>query len=165
MDIVVRAARPEELDRAGHITADAFIGDGHTSADGDYARRLLDARTRAAEAELLVAVDDSGEGTLLGCVTFALPGTPWAEVAREDEAEIRMLAVAPEARGRGAGEALVRAAMARARAHGLPRMAFSTQRSMHSAHRLYERLGFRHTPDRDWSPVPEVQLQVFAAQI
>jgi hypothetical protein len=25
---------------------------------------------------------------------------------------------------------------------------------MHSAHRIYERLGFVRTPERDWNPVP-----------
>ncbi|MGA5700949.1 GNAT family N-acetyltransferase [Peterkaempfera bronchialis] len=163
MDIVVRTAHPEEFDQAGRITVDAFVGDGHTPAGGEYARRLLDTRTRAAEAELLVAVDPGAGGTLLGCVTFALPGTPWADIARPDEGEIRMLAVAQAARGRGAGEALVRAAMDRTRARGLPRMAFSTEPGMRTAHRLYERLGFRRAPERDWTPVPGVDLWVYAA--
>jgi len=26
---------------------------------------------------------------------------------------------------------------------------------MHAAHRIYERLGFTRTPDRDWNPLPE----------
>jgi ribosomal protein S18 acetylase RimI-like enzyme len=30
-----------------------------------------------------------------------------------------------------------------------------------AAHRLYERLGFRRTPDRDWSPATGVDLLAF----
>jgi ribosomal protein S18 acetylase RimI-like enzyme len=33
---------------------------------------------------------------------------------------------------------------------------------MHAAHRLYERLGFTRVPERDWSPVPGVQLVAYA---
>jgi hypothetical protein len=29
---------------------------------------------------------------------------------------------------------------------------------MASAHRLYERLGFRRTPEQDWYPAPDVHL-------
>ena len=32
----------------------------------------------------------------------------------------------------------------------------STQRTMHAAHRLYERLGFVRTPERDWNPIPHL---------
>ena len=67
-----------------------------------------------------------------------------------------MLAVSAAARGRGAGEALVRACVDRARALGRTRMVLSTQRSMHAAHRVYERLGFTRNPARDWNPLPEV---------
>ncbi len=35
-------------------------------------------------------------------------------------------------------------------------MVLSTQRSMHAAHRVYERLGFTRNPARDWNPLPEV---------
>jgi hypothetical protein len=27
---------------------------------------------------------------------------------------------------------------------------------MHAAHRIYERLGFTRTPDRDWNPLPDL---------
>jgi hypothetical protein len=27
---------------------------------------------------------------------------------------------------------------------------------MHAAHRIYERLGFVRTPERDWNPVPHL---------
>lgn len=160
MDIVIRTARAEELDEAGRITAEAFVGDGHTEPDGDYVVRLRDARLRAAEAELLVAVDADG-GAILGCVTFAPYGSPWADIAAEGEAEFRMLAVSSAARGRGAGEALVRSCAERARSCGAARLVMSTQPGMTHAHRVYGRLGFRRTPARDWSPVPGIHLQTF----
>jgi hypothetical protein len=33
---------------------------------------------------------------------------------------------------------------------------------MRAAHRAYERLGFRRAPERDWSPVPGIDLYAFA---
>jgi len=90
-------------------------------------------------------------------VTFVPSGGPVADIARPGEAEIRTLAVRREARGRGAGEALVRACVDRARATaGCSSVVLSSQRAMHSAHRLYERLGFVRTPERDWNPLPEL---------
>jgi ribosomal protein S18 acetylase RimI-like enzyme len=80
-----------------------------------------------------------------------------ADIAHPGEAEIRMLAVARESRGRGAGETLVRACVDHARATaGCVGVVLSTQRTMHAAHRIYERLGFTRTPDRDWNPVPDL---------
>ena len=109
---------------------------------------------RTAAAEVLVAVAD---GKVLGGVTFVRSGGPMADIARPGEAEIRMLAVAHAARGRGAGEALVRARIDRARTtDGCTAVVLSTQRTMHAAHRIYERLGFVRVPERDWSPIPEL---------
>ncbi|WP_405011649.1 GNAT family N-acetyltransferase [Kitasatospora sp. NBC_01539] len=153
MDIVIRRALAEDLAGAGTVTVEAFVAGGHTAPGSAYAARLRDARPRSEEAELLVAVDPA-DGRVLGSVTFAPGGTPWADVAGPHEGEIRMLAVAPSARGRGVGAALVTAAADRSRALGLAGMAFSTMADMSAAHRLYERLGFRRSPDRDWSPRP-----------
>ncbi len=50
----------------------------------------------------------------------------------------------------------------RARAAGKRRMVLSTGPRMAAAHRLYERLGFTRLPQRDWAPVPGVDLVVYA---
>ncbi|CAM5473945.1 hypothetical protein STAFG_5357 [Streptomyces afghaniensis 772] len=156
MDILIRRVKPTEYDALGEITAQAYLKDGLLDfGESDwYLGELKDVAKRAAAADVLVAIQ--GE-QLLGGVTFVPAGGPMADIARPSEAEIRMLAVAHEARGRGAGEALVRACVDRARAtDGCARVVLSTQRTMHSAHRIYERLGFVRVPERDWNPLPEL---------
>ncbi|MFE0251893.1 GNAT family N-acetyltransferase [Streptomyces sp. NPDC059010] len=156
MDLVIRQAEPGEYDALGDITARAYLQDGllDFGESDEYLGELKDVARRAAAAEVLVAVEN---GRLLGGVTFVPSGGPMADIAGPGEAEIRMLAVDHTARGRGAGEALVRACVDRARAtEGCVRIVLSTQRTMHGAHRIYERLGFVRTPGRDWNPVPQL---------
>ncbi|MEU8923829.1 N-acetyltransferase [Kitasatospora sp. NPDC048545] len=160
MDYLIRPALPEDLEDAGRITVDAFVGGGFTSPGSSYVELLRDTDRRAREAELLVAVEPAG-GRVLGCVTFAVGGTEWADIATAREGEIRMLATDTASRGRGVGEALVRASLARSRDLGLAGMAFSTRPEMTAAHRVYERVGFRRTPERDWSPYPGMDLMVY----
>ncbi|NHC44811.1 GNAT family N-acetyltransferase [Motilibacter sp. K478] len=131
------------------------------AVEDGYALRLADAALRAEQAQLLVAVDPASDEPL-GTVTFCLPGGPWAEISRAGEAEFRMLAVAPEARGRGAGRALVEECLRRAAAAGAHRLVLSTQPASVVAHRLYDRLGFTRMPERDWSPAPGVDLLAYA---
>jgi ribosomal protein S18 acetylase RimI-like enzyme len=73
-----------------------------------------------------------------------------------------MLGVRPDARGRGVGELLVRAAMARGTDDGAVRMVLSTQTEMTTAHRRYERLGFTRRPDLDWVPEQDHTVQLIA---
>jgi len=156
MDLAIRQAAADEYDTLGEITARAYLLDDLlVFGESDwYLDELKDVAKRAAAADVLVATQ--GE-QLLGGVTFVPPGGPMADIARPEEAEIRMLAVAREARGRGAGEALVRACVDRARAtDGCVRIVLSTQRTMRSAHRIYERLGFVRVPERDWNPIPDL---------
>ncbi|MFF5724006.1 GNAT family N-acetyltransferase [[Kitasatospora] papulosa] len=162
MDISVRPVRTEEHEALGEMTAQAYLGDGllDFGVDDSYLEQLRAVGRRAAEAVVLAAVD--GDGALLGGVTYVAPGGPWADIAGRDEAEFRMLAVSEEARGRGAGEALVRACVDRARAtEGVSGVVLSTQSSMEAAHRIYRRLGFVRTPERDWSPLPGFTLLTF----
>ena len=154
--MIIRRAEPAELVAVGEMTVAAYVADDHLTATDDYADELRAAAERDTGAELLVAVDAAG--ALLGTVTFALAGTPWAEVSRPGEAEFRMLAVAVGARGRGVGTALARWCVDRARAHGCTAVAISTMSTMDSAHRIYERLGFVRAPERDWRPRPDVLL-------
>ncbi|MDH6548821.1 ribosomal protein S18 acetylase RimI-like enzyme [Streptomyces sp. SAI-117] len=153
MDILIRPAEPTDYDPLGDITARAYLNDG-LLAFGDeddwYFHELKNVAKRAQSSEVLVA---TGNGRILGGVTYVPSGGPLAELARPGEAEIRMLAVAHEARGQGVGQALVRACVDRAAASGAD-LVLCTQPTMHTAHRLYERLGFTRVPARDWHPIP-----------
>ena len=90
------------------------------------------------------------DGTVVGAVAYVPRPGPFAEEFRDGDAGFRMLAVDAEAQGNGVGEALVRTCIARARADGRSALALFTMPSMAAAHRLYERLGFVRTTDRDW---------------
>ena len=128
------------------------------SGDSHYVAQLRDVARRAANAQLLVAAEGQ---RVLGTVTFVPEGGPLGEIARPDETEFRMLAVDPQAQGHGVGEALVRACADEARRAGRARLVISSATDMTAAHRLYERVGFTRAPERDWKPVPAVQLRAY----
>ncbi|MFD7021319.1 GNAT family N-acetyltransferase [Promicromonospora sukumoe] len=167
MSIEVRDAVPAEYDAVGKIVAAAFAADGQLDAPDSVSYRdvLHDVAARAAAAEVVVALDD---GVVVGGVTYVPRGGPMADLAREGEAEIRMLGVAPDAQGRGAGSALMRECIdraARGRATGTRRVVLSTNTVAHGSHRLYERLGFVRDPARDWAPVPGVDLLCYVLDL
>lgn len=157
----LRLARDDEHAAVGDLMVAAYT-DFLLGPDDPYLDRLRDSATRADQAELWVAVDD---GQLLGTVTSCPPGSPWHELAVGDEGEFRMLAVHPDARGRGVGTALTRLCEERARAHGATTMVLSSLREMTDAHRIYERLGYQRATERDWSPVPDVQLVAYVMEL
>lgn len=160
MAFTIRLAVPNDYEAIGEITARAYLDGGHLPEGSTYVQTLLDAPRRAEGAELWVAVDGS-DGRVLGTVTFAPPGTAYHEIAETDEADVRMLAVDPAAQGQRIGEALMRRCLHRARELGLSGLALSTQPSMRAAHRVYERLGFERAPDRDWQPMPGINLLAY----
>ncbi len=165
MDITIRPARQEEFEEIGELLVAAYAADGLLAlgADDPYVHELRKVAERAEQAEVLTAAD--ADGTVLGAVTFAAPGSPYAEIAGPDEGEFRMLAVAPAGRGRGIGEALVRACMDRARSLGLTRMVLSALPHIENAHRVYQRIGFTRIPQRDWEPLPGITLLAFTCDL
>jgi GNAT superfamily N-acetyltransferase len=76
----------------------------------------------------------------------ALLGTVSA-VARGDDLYIRGMAVLPAARGLGLGALLLKTTEDFALAHGHKRLTLSTTPFLLDAIKLYERHGFRRTPD------------------
>ncbi|MGH8840005.1 MAG: GNAT family N-acetyltransferase [Jiangellaceae bacterium] len=159
--LVVRAARSDELAEAGAVTLAAYRAVG--MAVGGYADELGDTASRAAAAELLVAVESTrSDHRVLGTVTFCPADSRYRELARADEAEFRMLAVRPDAQGRGIGRALAEACVDRARAQGFRALVLSTPAGAAVPHRLYESMGFVREPARDWSPVPGVDLIAYS---
>jgi ribosomal protein S18 acetylase RimI-like enzyme len=161
----IRTVGPGEHQALGDLTVAAYAAIDPAVVDEDgYAGELRDVRGRAADAEVLVAVDDAG--TVLGGVTYVPgPDSPWAEFSEPDGAGIRMLAVAPEAQGRGIGEALSRACVDRARATGRGQIVLHSTDRMTTAHRLYERLGFARDVSLDWEPLPGFWLRGFRLRL
>jgi ribosomal protein S18 acetylase RimI-like enzyme len=157
----IRPIRPPEYEVAGELVVEAYrtLGD---AGDDFYEPQLRDIAGRIETSDVLVAVAD---GFVLGCITFVDGLKPLSEVDDPDAATIRMLGVAPEARGRGIGEALVCACIDRARDSGRKRVRLDTRTSMTSAHRLYERLGFRRDPGHDWSPAPGIDLLAYVLDL
>jgi ribosomal protein S18 acetylase RimI-like enzyme len=165
-DVVrVDPARPEDFGRIAELTAGVYRDEGY--AGEEYLAQLADVAGRATRAQLLVArsAGPGGEDDVVGSVALVLDGE-FGEVLRSaDEAGFRMLVVDAAARGRGVGELLVTTCLDRARAAGKRRVVISTDPRMTSAHRLYERLGFTRLPERDWSPMPGVDLLVYAREV
>ena len=147
MTLEVRPARPEEYHETGRVTALAY----REFADGEswerYLELISDVGARADIAVVLAAVED---GRILGSATLELD----RRIEDDDpqlpphEAEIRMLGVDPEQRGRGVAKALMDACFARAAEAGKTRMRLHTTQRMKVARAMYESMGFDRLPDR-----------------
>jgi putative acetyltransferase len=80
-------------------------------------------------------VVEDERGRICACVAVDYPGAGMAELHR--------LYVRPDQRRRGLGETLVRLAEDHARGQGAATMVFWSDTRFTTAHRLYERLGYR----------------------
>lgn len=167
-DLAIRSAREYELAAVGALTVAGYDSEGYLlrddgTRDEGYAAWLGDAARRSHEAVLLVAVE---RDVLLGTVTWCPPGSRNREVATLDhQGELRTLAVAPAARGRGVGGALVDHCLVEARSAGLTEVVLSSLPRMVPAHRLYASRGFVRRPELDWRPHPDVPLWVFSLPV
>jgi ribosomal protein S18 acetylase RimI-like enzyme len=151
MRIEIRDVRPAEHEEAGRVTADAyreFVPGGGDANWEPYLRVIADVGGRARTTSVLVALEGD---RIVGSATIELEARiePDADPPLEpDEAHIRMLGVAPGARGRGIGPALMAACEARARAAGKEWVRLHTTPKMTIAQRMYEALGY--TRGEDW---------------
>lgn len=150
----IRVIEPDDQTRLaeiGALTALAYLSDALVDVAHPYVPALRDAHARAAKAILLAMADgEGGEGAIVGTLTVVPPGSAFIERAGAGEFELRMLAVSPMERGRGIGAELTLAGVKLAIDRGATGIVLSTMQSMHSAHRLYERLGFVRRTDLDW---------------
>jgi len=125
---------------------ETYVRGGFT--DAVLAGTLLAAAVRA-RGEVLAARD--GTDSLLGTLTLVAPGSPARRLATPEEFELHLLAVRPDARRRGIGEALVRDALRRAQREGARGVVLWTQPTMEAAQRLYRRCGFERDASADFS--------------
>ena len=161
MTLHITPCEPADCNAIDQLTARAYAPSGF-AADDPYFIEILNAAQRAQQALVLVARQNS---VPVGTLTCALPGSSWQEIAGADEAELRILAVEPAQQRQGIGSALVRASIEHARRAGCTALVLSSAAWMHAGHRLYERLGFCHTPERDWQPRSDVYLTTYRLEL
>jgi ribosomal protein S18 acetylase RimI-like enzyme len=138
--ITVRPARAEDLSSVVRLLADDPLGATRERwADplpSEYVE-AFDAMQRQDGNELLVAIDGD---LVVGCLQLTcIPGISRRGAMR---AQVEGVRVAASHRGRRIGEALVREAIARARAAGCVLVQLTSDASRTEAQRFYERLGF-----------------------
>jgi len=153
-EVRVRDARDEEREAMRALTLAAYAELASVMAPSAWAG--LDAAVRAAletrePAERIVA---EREGRLLGSVMLFPPASDayGGLAARAAAPELRLLAVAPEARGLGVGRVLVDECVRRARAMGASELGLHTSESMRAARRIYLSMGFERVPELDFRP-------------
>ncbi|HEX6367687.1 MAG TPA: GNAT family N-acetyltransferase [Longimicrobium sp.] len=152
-ELRIRDARPGERDAMRDLTLQAYQQYASMMEPDAWAGLLaaIHAGLQAEGADRIVAVR---EGRLLGSVLLfppaanAYPG----ETGPASWPELRLLAVAPEARGAGVGQALVEECVRRARRMGAAELGLHSSRSMAAAMRMYRRMGFVRAPDHDFQP-------------
>jgi predicted N-acetyltransferase YhbS len=165
--VIVRDARADDRDAVRDLTLRAYEDYADIMSATSYAtlqQALDDALASESPSHRLVA---ELEGQLLGSVMLYPPAVaaygalatpaPWPE--------LRLLAVAPEARGLGIGELLVHECIRRLRATGAVELGLHTATSMHGAMRLYERIGFVRAPEYDFQPEGTDLVQAYRLRL
>jgi GNAT superfamily N-acetyltransferase len=131
-----------------------------------YRDNIVGTLARMAPADEVVA---EREGRLVGSVLLHPAGSvltgPRGESILLALPEVRLLAVAPEARGLGVGRALMDECIRRARAAGAPALTLHTTDMMRVAMALYQRMGFERAPALDLRPVPGILVKGYRLEL
>jgi ribosomal protein S18 acetylase RimI-like enzyme len=132
-----RLATPGDLDRVAPLF-DAYRQFYQRPADLALARSYLEERMRRQESVILVAEADAGR-----IVGFTQLYPTFCSVRAAPTFVLYDLFVAPEARGTGAGRALMQAAEEYAAGTGAARLELSTAKTNAVAQGLYESQGWQ----------------------
>ena len=153
---VIREAREDESDALGRLMVGVYAGLAGFPGPDEQPRyyEMLAHIGQVAEkpgAKLLVAVAD---GEVLGGVVhfsdMAQYGSGGSATGERNASGFRLLAVGPEARGRGIGRALVQRCIDLAKEAGHGQVILHSTEAMKVAWGMYERLGFERSPDLDF---------------
>jgi GNAT superfamily N-acetyltransferase len=161
-DVVVRDARPDDRDAIRDVTLAAYgeYAQPMSSLWDGYRQSTLGTLADVGAATQLVAERDGiVVGTVLVCPAGPIRYMPDREPVELQWPEVRLLAVAPPARGQGVAQALMAACIARARQSGAAALQLHTTDMMRTAMRLYERMGFARWPSLDFHPGPDLTVK------
>jgi predicted N-acetyltransferase YhbS len=150
----IRDARLDERAAIRELTLAAYREFADVMAASAWAalqEALLAGLAAEGAVERIVAEQD---GTLVGSVMLYSPAANayGDALASAGVPELRLLAVAPHARGYGVGTALVQECVRRARRSGARALGLHSSASLRAGIHLYERMGFVRAPAGDFQP-------------
>jgi ribosomal protein S18 acetylase RimI-like enzyme len=148
MSFLVRDFESADADKVNEIALAAFAQyrDNYHEWPA-LAQRIGQMSALSTHGELMVAAQGDA---VLGAVAYVGPLAPKSPAFDQSWPIIRMLVVAPVARGRGIGRALTEACLRRARRDGAREIGLHTSPIMVVALAMYLRMGFvrlRSTPE------------------
>jgi ribosomal protein S18 acetylase RimI-like enzyme len=157
---VLRDARPGDRAAIEAVTLAAY--EQYAAALSPPLWEMYRANIRATLADVHPAaqVVAEADGAIVGAVLLYPAGNPMTNPGGTSTIlaapEVRLLAVAPAARGLGVGRQLMDECVRRARAAGASALTLHTADIMRAAMALYEGMGFARAPDLDFSPAPGI---------
>ena len=162
-ELVIREARPDEREAIIVLTLVAY---------GEYAAHMPEPYWEAYRANIVATLTDVAPAAqLVARSGDAIVGTvllypPHGFTAPSGEAlltvatpTVRLLAVAPAARGRGVGSQLMAECVRRALELGSTALTLHTTGMMQAARRMYGRMGFVRAPEIDFRPLPDFTVE------
>jgi ribosomal protein S18 acetylase RimI-like enzyme len=163
----IRTAIPNERAAISELTVRAYAQYATIMAPAAWAALEQAMRNGLASQERgdpgITRVVAEQAGALVGSVLLYAPASDAYDGAAPPAAhpEIRLLAVAPELRGHGIGDALMRECIRHARGMGARELGLHTSHSMQAAKRMYERMGFVRAPEHDFQPAGAELVEAF----
>ena len=152
--VIIRDARPDEREAIQSLTLVAY--EQYATIMGPLVwaglkAAILSGLSTTTPAQRIVAEQD---GKIVGSVMLFPPDVhSYGGLASESSVpELRLLAVLPDSRGHGIGQALMDECVRRAREMGAAELGLHTSKSMQAAIRMYERMGFYRVPADDFQP-------------
>jgi len=157
VEFSIRNAKPNEYQTIGKLMVSVYSRlDGFPTAEEqpEYFNMLANIGDLASRpnTELWVAVttDDIIAGGLVYFKDMKYYGSGGSASREVKAAGFRLLAVDPTFQGQGIGKMLVQECITKSRSAGLKQVILHTTRSMKTAWKMYENLGFKRSEDLDF---------------
>ena len=153
----VRNARPVEFEKTGQLLVKVYSqleGFPTASEMPDYYKMLANVGqlTENPETELLVAVTTSGkiDGAVVYIGDMQYYGSGGTATQEKNASGFRLLGVDPSTRGQGVGKLLIDECIQKAREKKQKQVIIHTTKSMQTAWKIYENMGFKRSTDLDF---------------
>jgi GNAT superfamily N-acetyltransferase len=167
-NLKIRDAREADRDMIQSVTLSAYEQYAAIMKENwkYYRENILETLADPKPAEQIVAEAEHG---LVGTVLMYPAGTklhgPDGKLVSLEVPEVRLLAVAPTARGQGIGVALMQECVRRARQSGAAALGLHTTDMMQVAMRMYEKMGFMRMPALDLRPAEGIVVKGYRIEL